>query len=296
MSVQAVFFDLDYTLYDQSQYIRGALRNVSEAVARESLGDGRALTKSLFNVWRILGTDHSTLFDLWLERYGLLSRERVERCLAVFHDYRPGSLSLYPGVDQALQKLKIAYHLAIVTDGHPGMQRNKIEALGLGERVDSIVYSAELSRSKPDPEVFYHALRVAGVSPQAAVFVGDHPVRDILGARRAGMRAIRVMIGEFQHLPDHPEAAAHDRLRTLRGLPALLASKRTERASAVARIGRRLNKSRIRIVAPIEDRRGGTDHLGSSSCRPQVLAPEVTTSLETRAHHTGSPGGDGTWL
>ena len=39
------------------------------------------------------------------------------------------------------------------------MQRTKIRALGLGKRVDSILYCAELSRSKPDPEVFHYALR-----------------------------------------------------------------------------------------------------------------------------------------
>jgi HAD superfamily hydrolase (TIGR01509 family) len=222
VSVEAIFFDLDYTLYDQSQYLRGAFADVARAVALEVGGDGRALAASLRRVWLSAGTDHPRLFDVWLERHGLGSRERVARCVAVFHDHRPARLQLYPGADEVLRTLAGRYHLGIVTDGHAGMQHTKIEALGLADRVQTLVYCAELSRCKPDPEVFHHALGLARVSPRAAAFVGDHPVRDVAGARRAGMWAIRAMVGEFRHVPDHPEGTPHGRVRSIRGLPGML--------------------------------------------------------------------------
>jgi putative hydrolase of the HAD superfamily len=250
VGAQAVFFDLDYTLYDQSEYVRGALRSVAEMVARESPAHGRDLARSLLGLWRAVGTDCGRLFDVWLKRQDLFSRGRLERCVTAFHDYRPARLTLYPGVDRMLLRLRRTYHLGIVTDGHIDMQRTKIRTLDLEGRVDSIVYSATLSRSKPDPEVFHHAARAAGVAASAAVFVGDHPIRDILGARRAGMRAVRVMNGEFQYLPDYPGASAHHRLRSVRGIPALLAS---------ARLGER----GLRVIP------GGTELTTASGAGPE---------------------------
>jgi HAD superfamily hydrolase (TIGR01509 family) len=256
VGAQAVFFDLDYTLYDQAEYMRGALRSVAERVACESFAAGRDLTRSLLALWRTVGTDCGHLFDGWLERHGLFSWDRLESCVTAFHDYRPAHLTLYPGVDRTLRRLRRAYQLGIVTDGHADMQRTKIRALGLEGRVDTIVYCAELSRSKPDPEVFHHAARTAGVAPPAAVFVGDHPVRDILGARWAGMRTVRVMSGEFQYLPDYPGAPAHDRLRSVRGLPGLLASARLgERGLRVIRAGTGVG-DRLAGGGPIGDSEG----------------------------------------
>jgi putative hydrolase of the HAD superfamily len=123
-----------------------------------------------------------------------------------------------------LRALKSRQRLGIVTDGEPHMQRTKVTALGLAEWFDVIVYAGELSRQKPDPEVFRRALQALDVRPEASVFVGDHPVRDIMGARRVGMRAIRVLTGEFRQLPDDPRWGPDHRVESLRELPAVLGS------------------------------------------------------------------------
>jgi HAD superfamily hydrolase (TIGR01509 family) len=222
MGPRAIFFDLDYTLYDQWQHVAGALAQVAAAVAQESPGGGRALADSLVKAWGTLGPDHEHLFDRWLEGHGLLSRERVEKCVRVFHAYRPAELVPYLGVEEVLQALKSRQRLGIITDGEPHMQRAKVTALGLAACFDVIVYAGELSRAKPDPEVFQRALQALEVRPEASVFVGDHPVRDILGARRVGMRALRVLTGEFRQLPDDPRWGPEHRLESLRDLPAVL--------------------------------------------------------------------------
>jgi putative hydrolase of the HAD superfamily len=224
MRPRAVFFDLDYTLYDHWQYVAGALAQVAAAMAQElPRGDGGP-RESLLETWRTLGSDHDRLFDRWLEGHGLLSRERVDKCVGVFHAYRPARLVPYRGVETMLRALKSRQRLGIVTDGEPHMQRTKVTALGLAEWFDVIVYAGELSRQKPDPEVFRRALQALDVRPEASVFVGDHPVRDIMGARRVGMRAIRVLTGEFRQLPDDPRWGPDHRVESLRELPAVLGS------------------------------------------------------------------------
>jgi putative hydrolase of the HAD superfamily len=65
-----------------------------------------------------------------------------------------------------------------------------ITGLGLGALVDAVVPSSLAGAAKPDPEIFGVALRRLGVSPDAAVHVGDGPTADVEGARSAGMRAV----------------------------------------------------------------------------------------------------------
>ena len=59
----------------------------------------------------------------------------------------------------------------------------------LDQYFDFIVPSVMVKVSKPDPEIFHIALDKAKVKPAEAAHVGDHVVKDYLGARNVGMSA-----------------------------------------------------------------------------------------------------------
>src|SRR5258705_404491 len=99
--IKAVFFDLDYTLYDMEQYLRGAYRDVARSIAEAVSGDADSLLRSLWAVWRRVGSDYGRLFDDWLVENGLFSQSMLQRCIATFHAHRP-SLSTYPGLEATL--------------------------------------------------------------------------------------------------------------------------------------------------------------------------------------------------
>jgi putative hydrolase of the HAD superfamily len=222
MRVEAVFFDVDYTLYDMGQYVRGALLTVAQDVARACSGNCETLFASLWWRWREVGSEYGHLFDDWLHSHGLFAESRLRACVDVYHAHQP-TLSLYPGADELLIDLRSRYRVGVITDGNLQMQRSKVDALDLEGKVDLIVYSAALSLSKPDAGIFRHSLRLAGVAPERSVYVGDHPTRDIAGARRAGMLGVRVLTGEFRHLPDDPGLRPVYRLDDLWHLPEVLA-------------------------------------------------------------------------
>ena len=56
---------------------------------------------------------------------------------------------------------------------------------------DSLVFSDEAGRAKPHIEVFQRTARSLSTEPGAMVHVGDLERTDIIGAKRAGYRAIR---------------------------------------------------------------------------------------------------------
>ena len=61
--------------------------------------------------------------------------------------------------------------------------------LGLLAAFDVVLDSAVVGVAKPDAAIFRRALDALGVRPNAALMVGDNPVADVLGARRAGLQA-----------------------------------------------------------------------------------------------------------
>lgn len=81
---------------------------------------------------------------------------------------------------------------AVVSRNCRGAILRAAEVMGLP--LPPLVFSREEEPVKPDPEALRRAARTLGVSYGSCVVVGDY-LYDILGARRAGMRAILVERG-----------------------------------------------------------------------------------------------------
>ncbi|MGH3025596.1 MAG: HAD family hydrolase [Gaiellaceae bacterium] len=71
--------------------------------------------------------------------------------------------------------------------------RADAESSGLAPLLDTIVLSDELGVSKPQPEIFLHALRQLGVEPERAMFVGDRLETDVQGAANVGMTTVQAL-------------------------------------------------------------------------------------------------------
>jgi putative hydrolase of the HAD superfamily len=72
----------------------------------------------------------------------------------------------------------------------PEMMRRQVVSNGVGEMVDAVVFSSEVGRRKPAPEVYRAALDAIGVDAGHALFVGDRVREDYEGPRAVGMRAV----------------------------------------------------------------------------------------------------------
>lgn len=98
------------------------------------------------------------------------------------------------GAREVLLKLASTYDLALLTNGAPDLQREKIAASGLEESLFKVIaVSGELGVGKPHPDIFRQVLAKLGVSSlsaAAAVMIGNSLERDIAGAHNAGIRCI----------------------------------------------------------------------------------------------------------
>jgi len=72
----------------------------------------------------------------------------------------------------------------------PEMMRRQVNANGIGAMVDAAMFSSEVGRRKPAPEVYRAALDAIGVDARHALFVGDRVREDYEGPLAVGMRAV----------------------------------------------------------------------------------------------------------
>lgn len=74
----------------------------------------------------------------------------------------------------------------------PAMMRRQLDVNGIAPHVDAVVFSSEVGRRKPAPDVYRAALEAIGTAPEATLFVGDRVREDFEGPTAAGMRAVLV--------------------------------------------------------------------------------------------------------
>lgn len=194
--IGAVLFDLDDTLFEQQQWLDGAWRAVASAAGAATRPE--ELYDALVAV-AAEGSGRGRIIDRALERVGAPS-SLVPELVRVFRSFDAGRLEPYPGVRDAVLRLRGVVRTGLVTDGDPPGQRAKVRAAGLDGLFDVVVISDELGRDrrKPNPAPFRRALNELKVDVDAVVHVGDHPVKDIRGAAAVGMRAVRVLTGEYR--------------------------------------------------------------------------------------------------
>lgn len=197
---RAVLFDLDDTLFDHRGASRAALAEVHRRHAMRT--DFRAFEA---HHARILEELHLEVLagtrDLDDAR-----RERFRRVFeaigiplsdadadAVAAAYRAGYVPSWRAVEGAAELVDaIRRHarVGVISNNLIEETRDKLVFCRLEPLVDTLVVSGDEGISKPDPRIFHIALERLGVTADEAVMFGDSWAADIVGAARAGIRAV----------------------------------------------------------------------------------------------------------
>jgi len=195
----AVLFDLDETLLDRrasvERYLLGHAR-------RASLDPDLAVAYQA-RFWALDENGHRARADLFAQlgaEFPMVGSH--QDLLADFIQHGFATCEWIDGAEAVLGSCRtMGFRTGIITNGPSGMQRSKLRALGLDDRVDTILVSEEEGVSKPSSEIFHRAAERLGVRPEQCVFVGDNPLADVDGARRAGMLDVWIQ-REFPWPPD----------------------------------------------------------------------------------------------
>lgn len=205
--IKAVLFDLDDTLYRERDFVEQAFRRVAKYLVQKgkkgsearSVQPGDSQEELFRRMMELMEKEgRGKIFDRLCEWYNM--DVPIQELVQVYRETEP-ALSLYPDGEAFLRQLKKAeIKTGLITDGNVQVQKNKIRALELNERLDVVVVSWEIGLEKPDQEVYEYCLRRLGCRPAEAVYVGDNPLKDFIGAKKLGMKTVRIIRPEGMHM------------------------------------------------------------------------------------------------
>ena len=187
MTKRAVIFDLDGVLVDsEPQYLaffrQFLLQNgctPQEEVLRATVGS------SNYETWRLLA-------QMWSDpKIPPLELEQIylRQCGHQAIDYQA---SLFPGVTELVQRLhRRGLVLAIASSSPMAAIEHMLEQTGFHAYISHVVSGEMFRRSKPDPEIYLHAVALTGFSPDQCVAVEDSSY-GIQAAKGAGLDVVAV--------------------------------------------------------------------------------------------------------
>ena len=151
--------------------------------------------------------DYNAFFKDLFQRWQWQGLSSAEELLKAFHLEFPRHVKLFDEAIEVLQELKQrGYQLAFITNGSALIQHRKLDLCGIKSYVDATLVSGEEGVHKPNSELFLRAASRLCVSPEQCVMVGDHPINDIDGALKTGMKAIYLnSVGRDEHPQNVPE-------------------------------------------------------------------------------------------
>lgn len=184
----AVLFDLDGTLLDSIPLILESFEHAFTALGLagpEPAQLARAMGIPLRSFFGELGYDQATI-------EALIDAYRAHNL--AHHDLR---VSAFPGVVAMVAGVRArGLHTALVTSKNRPTAQRGLTIIGLGDSFEILVSCDDVTRPKPDREPVDKALRLLGVEPSRAVFVGDS-LHDLESGRAAGVRTAAALWGPF---------------------------------------------------------------------------------------------------
>jgi putative hydrolase of the HAD superfamily len=188
--IRSIIFDLDGTLLDRNSSLYHFIVDQYERIIKNAKNIDKESYINRFieldnrgYVWKDkVYQELIQEFDLPLDWNELLT------------DYKNGFCKHaipFPNTFEILEQLKQqGYKLGMITNGFGDFQSSNIHALGIQKYFEVILISELEGIRKPDPAIFLRAAELMSVLPEECVYVGDHPINDVIASRNAGMKGI----------------------------------------------------------------------------------------------------------
>lgn len=236
MTIQAVLFDLDDTLYGEFSVCdrlgleaagsyAAAQTGIDAAIATEAMNRGRLMLRES-SLDEPESHDRTLFAKLGLELLGINPILYAEGMHEAYWKAVLDNMQRREGVLELLTDLKTAQiPVGICTNMMADIQMRKLCRLGLTDVCGNLISSEEAGLDKPHAKIFELAVKRLGAPAASTLMVGDNYKHDIAGATAAGLQALWLNVHNkdlpdgvkpYMQAPDFPTAAA--KIRQLCGL------------------------------------------------------------------------------
>jgi putative hydrolase of the HAD superfamily len=217
-----VLLDLDYAFLKRLLDARHVATTVtdlsiSESIARTTIDRRVRDGGRSSDAWR-------DYFRILLTRVGVPPEwtDEIIDTLAEAHERVGLWTAPIEGAIETVTRLRASgYRLGVVSNAEGRVERD-LAGAGFGGLFDTVVDSHLVGVEKPDPRIFHIALERLGTPAATAVYLGDVPSVDVIGARAAGVAA--VLLDRHDLYTDTPGT----RVASIRDFPAVLSGELIE--------------------------------------------------------------------
>ncbi len=132
------------------------------------------------------------IFSNMMRRYGNkpYSKSAIVDTAVLFRSLTMRRFEVFQGVYDVLASLVEKYELAIISDAQWVFTEPEMAMLGLTPFFKFRILSSRFGFKKPDVRLFDIALKKFMIKPEESVYIGDNPPKDLIGAKKAGMKFI----------------------------------------------------------------------------------------------------------
>jgi len=196
--IKGIIFDLDNTLVDFTRFKENSIKSAIESMIDAGLKiDPETAYKKIFQIYEEKGWEYQKVFDDFLiEIIGYIDYKILASGIVAYRRAKEGSLVLYPNVTRTLLNLvKKGVKLAVVSDAPALQVWTRLVQMNLHHIFDVVITFDDTGKRKPEPEPFLKALEKLNLNPEEVIMVGDWAERDIVGAKKVGIKTIFAKYG-----------------------------------------------------------------------------------------------------
>ena len=205
--IKLVGFDLDDCLFDSTGLSERARIKGIDAMIDLGLKIEREKAISLIReIVYEYGSNSSQHYDYFMRRLNELKilknsknfnqYKYIAAAVMAYHKEKIESISLYNDVEPCLNKLrKYKIKSAIISDGIPIKQYEKILRLNIQNLIDLVVISDEIGIRKPNPKLFTYCLEKFNLTGPDTIYVGDNLDKDVVPSSQNNIFSVYIHRG-----------------------------------------------------------------------------------------------------
>lgn len=202
LDIEVISFDLDNTLYDYEHSFKIAINELFDFVIEKYPGLKKRELQSVYKELKLQAIEFGfranktsneyrrERFRLLIENFNIKDEELLDALVNIYSMAFERDLKLYPDVKTVLDILYKKYKLGLISEGPADMQRNTLKILGLDEYFHFTFFSSEVGLIKSEGTLFNYALNQIVYAPNKLIHIGDSQLRDIKGAKKAGLKVV----------------------------------------------------------------------------------------------------------
>ena len=204
--IKLVGFDLDDCLFDSTMLSQRARIEGIDAMINFGLKIDRQKALILIDeIVKEYGSNSPKHYNYFIRRLNELEKfsisfidqvRYISAAVMAYHAQKIKHIKLYDDVISCLENLKEnSIKTAIITDGIPIKQYEKILRLDIDELIDLVVISDEIGIRKPNPRLFSYCLNKFNVKGHETIYVGDNIYKDIIPAKLNDIHSVYIHRG-----------------------------------------------------------------------------------------------------